>query len=754
MERTQRKQDPEWGPYLSNRQWGTVREDTSHDGNAWECISYEEACSTVYRWGEDGLFGYSDRDCHLCMCLALWNGEDHILKERLFGLTGPQGNHGEDIKELLYYLDGTPDHSYMKALYKYPYSFPYGQLVEENKKKGRGNPEYEIMDTGLFDRNEYFDIQVEYATKDFEKTKGRYKYHEVTKDLYCCYTITNQGDVERELWVIPQFWFRYIIDIGAFSWKAEIIRQAYAGLFWNKQFYRYNVQLSNDPGNPENGATVKPLTHKVIDKSTYSEEDGNWQRAYRNKDWETLDSYDIISMPDKWEFPWFASWDLAFQMIPYARVDPEFAEQQMLLLLSSRYMHPNGQIPGCEWGMESVFPPVHAWSCLQIHRIRLAAGKEEIDFLVPCFEALRKNFDWWMNAMKFKDSHLFSGGFLGMDNISVVDRSYVLSKGYPLQQADATGWMAMFALNMVEMAMCICKCCPVYGKYTVMYLNHFLCIAESLNTSINKGGLWDPHDKFYYDVCLTKTRRVPIRVRSLVGIVPLFAGMEIKDEDLNHCRRLSLFLKQRQTTSRFIERRSYGYHISAVPKDRIGHLVRVLSDQEEFLSQYGVRSLSKVYKEDPYILHLDKELRESLCVKGDKLELSFSPGESETGMFGGNSNWRGPVWLCILYTKIVQKYHRRISVRLQIQYVQNMASFDLGFPFDLDFLDSDDETEELLSSIDITAISSVNKDNMDSVLSEPALQGLPPPETPASPLPITSRNIEPSEGKPKPPAHE
>ncbi|KAL5017253.1 hypothetical protein ScPMuIL_006842 [Solemya velum] len=757
-----------WGPYLPERQWATVREDNSLDGSCWEDFTHNDATKRVYRWGEDGLLGVCDIGANLCASPAFWNGVDPILKERLFGLTGPQGCHGEDVKELYYYLENTTDHTYMKALYKYPQSlFPYQQLIEENNKPYKGS-EYEILDTGVFDKG-YWDIFVEYA-KD---TPG---------SLLCRYTVHNRSQKETKLVLLPQFSFRntwawtssdkpkpdfrqvsdrcieasfekgvFILEFykdGAmpkeliftenanktnssayvkdgfhqyivrgdetsvckserssnynlihgtkcaavyelvvppsekkqvkwtlypasgdsikhltnkqfeeiFMWRLsktnqlydsllpvitmeeekKLIRQAYAGLLWSKQFYCYSVDLwIKDKLQNELFEQVQSCT-RTLEK----------EPIIRNVGWEHMRCQDIISMPDKWEFPWFATWDLAFHMLPFVRIDPQFAMEQILLLLSDRYMHPSGQLPAYEFDFGDVNPPVHAWACLKVFHVTKC-----LPFLKKCFHRLLINFTWWMNTKQTSKRNLFTGGFLGMDNISVLDRSNV-PEGMQLYQADATGWMAFYCLCMLEISVeLVQKGDNVYEDMALRFFNQFISIVTTLNDSVKNGGLWHDHDKFYYDVIDIGRKSTPIRVQSMVGLVPLFATTHLHFESNAGLDNLISKLKEEaENNSEYILNCEDGIALVAVPREKQKHLFTHVFDEAEFLSPYGIRSLSKIYKEKPYIFTLD----------GEKKVLKYAPGESDSRLFGGNSNWRGPVWMCMNYllTESLEIYHK------------------------------------------------------------------------------------------------
>jgi hypothetical protein len=765
-----------WGPYLAERAWGSVREDYSPDGEAWRYFPHEHARSRAYRWNEDGLLGISDSSGHLCFALALWNGRDRILKERLFGLTGKEGNHGEDAKELWYYLDNTPSHSYMRGLYKYPQAaFPYERLVEENARRGRNEPEYELLDTGVFDGDRYFDVFVEYA-------KGG------PDDVLVRITIANRGPEEAELHLLPTLWFRntwswgrhparpvltreagiespvlraqhhelgtyrltcqgspellftenetnarrlfgaenavsFVKDAfharvvdddasavnragtgtkaaawyrmtvpgggvrvvrlrlskeswGAAALEAEtfdhvmhgrqqeadafhatlapqgvsdderaIQRQALAGLLWSKQFYHYDVQawLGGDPGNPPPPAE-------------------RW--SGRNRQWTHLNNHDVLSMPDKWEYPWYAAWDLAFHCIPLSLVDPDFAKDQLVLLLREWYMHPNGQLPAYEWAFGDVNPPVHAWAAMRVYQIdRRLRGAGDTAFLERVFHKLLINFTWWVNRKDADGRNVFQGGFLGLDNIGVFNRSEDLPGGGQLDQSDGTSWMATYCLNMLAIALELARGNDVYEDLATKFLEHFFHISHAINDRPAAAGddgfdLWDNEDGFYYDVL-----RIPgqaprfLRVRSLVGLIPLLA-VETMDaavlERLPGFRaRLEWFLSNRPdlvgdaaSLTRHGERDRRLFAV--VSADRLRAILARMLHEDEFLSPYGLRSLSRAHAAEPYRLR----------VNGSTYEVGYEPAESRSGLFGGNSNWRGPVWFPLNYLIIeaLQKF--------------------------------------------------------------------------------------------------
>ena len=765
-----------WGPYLAERQWGTVREDYSPDGECWDSFPHDQARSRAYRWGEDGLLGITDRQCRLCFALALWNGKDPILKERLFGLSGPEGNHGEDVKECYFYLDSTPTHSYMRALYKYPQrEFPYAQLVAENRRRDRRQPEFELLDTGVFDGERYFDVQVEYA-------KG------APDDLLIQLTVTNRGPEAATLTLLPTLWFRngwswgrtgegYFpkprltrvgegrvrtehASLGVFGWTAEplngqapeliftdnetnherlfgtknpgphtkdafheylihgrtaavspdgvgtkaaalyrlelpaagaarvrlrltkeetgaplpfdetlalrrreadafaearlpaglsapereVVRQARAGLLWSKQFYGYVVKdwIEGDPSSPPAPAE---------------------RRAGRNRDWSNFYARDILSMPDKWEYPWFAAWDLAFHTLPLAEVDPHFAKEQLVLLLREWYMHPSGQIPAYEFAFSDVNPPVHAWAAWRVYKLSGARGKRDRLFLTRTFQKLLLNFTWWVNRKDREGNNLFSGGYLGLDNIGVFDRSKPLPEGGHLEQADGTAWMAFFCITMLEMALELARDNPAYADMASKFFEHFVAIADAMNR-FGGTGLWDEQDGFYYDRLQLGDAEIPMRVRSLVGIIPLFAAGVLDqaalDQHPGFAKRMNWFLENRPDLAGPI---SYlqpsaerpgdprnGRRLLAIPsRERLERVLGYVLDEAEFLSPHGVRSLSRYHLDHPY----------SFKLGGAESTVRYMPGESEVGLFGGNSNWRGPVWFPMNYLLIeaLERYH-------------------------------------------------------------------------------------------------
>ena len=760
-----RKHWKRWGPYVSERAWGTVREDYSATGEAWDYFPHDHARSRTYRWSEDGLAGICDRHQFLCFGIALWNEKDPILKERLFGLTGGEGNHGEDVKEYYYYLDSTPTHSYMKFLYKYPQgAYPYAQLKEENAKRGKGAPEYELIDTGVFDDDRYFDVFVEYAKADAD-------------DICTLITIANRGSESASVRVLPSLWFRntwawngtsekpiirkstehigvlevvgedigvyelhyegspetlftendtnfaklyggsnpqpyvkdafhsFVVDgckeavnpeqvgtkaalhyqlevpaegevtirlrlrksgtnsIGKIALKKEfeqvfadrkmesdefyesvipqtcdpdtraIMRQAFAGLLWSKQFYHYIVRdwFKGDPAFP-------------------GPPDG--RKEGRNHAWGHLYNSDVISMPDKWEYPWYAAWDLAFHCVALAQVDAEFAKDQLVLMLREWYMHPNGQIPAYEWAFGDVNPPVHAWASYQVYLIdkKKNGGRGDRAFLERIFHKLTLNFTWWVNRKDPEGQNVFQGGFLGLDNIGVFDRSAMLPTGGHIEQSDGTSWMAMYSLDMLAIALELASEDTVYEDVASKFWEHFIYIARAMNHMGDDGmSLWDEKDGFFYDVLHTaEGERIPMRVRSMVGLIPLYAVQTMEPEVLDRMpafrRRLHWFIDNRPDLTENLacmhtrgtkERRLF----SIATQPQLKRILETMLDEHEFLSPYGIRALSRHHKEHPY----------SLEAGGMVHSVSYEPGESSTGLFGGNSNWRGPIWMPVNY---------------------------------------------------------------------------------------------------------
>jgi len=783
-DRNKQKHWKRWGPYLSERQWGTVREDYSANGDAWDYFPHDHARSRAYRWGEDGIGGISDNHQRLCFALALWNGKDPFLKERLFGLTNPQGNHGEDVKEYYFYLDSTPTHSYMKFLYKYPQlEFPYENLLSENRRRSRGELEYELLDTGIFDENKYFDVVVEYAKKNPE-------------DIHIRITITNQGPQDAELYLLPTLWFRNtwswgetdekpflkqqndnnsILEVIAFHptlgtrWlycekpekslftENETNSQRLFGIKNESKYTKdgindYIVHNQTDPINPDKQGTklaafyklnIKPRTHKTIrlrltdqnldlskpdsilgthfetvfDQRKKETEDFFesfipasldedlrniqrqafagllWTKQYyhyivqtwlegdkgskpplerfngRNSDWIHLYTDDILSMPDKWEYPWFASWDTAFHLIPLVMVDPEFTKKQLLLLTREWYMHPNGQIPAYEWNFEDVNPPVHAWAAWRIYKIenKMYGNKDKL-FLERVFQKLLLNFTWWVNKKDRNGRNVFQGGFLGLDNIGVFDRSgQHLEEDIPfssLDQADGTAWMGMYCLNMLRISLELAQERPVYEDIASKFFEHFLYIADAMNNV----GLWDEEDGFFYDIIhFPNEDHQSLKVRSMVGLIPLFA-VEVIDQTLidnlpDFKRRMQWFIENRTDLAQNIicqSGESARYIFSIVKTNQLKRILEKLLDEDEFLSKYGVRALSKFYQDSPYVFR----------VGSHDHSVFYEPGESSSNMFGGNSNWRGPIWYPVNFMIIeaLQKFHHYFGNSFKAEY--------------------------------------------------------------------------------------
>ncbi|MFO7681070.1 MAG: glucosidase [Chloroflexota bacterium] len=775
-----------WGPYLSERAWGTVREDYSEHGTAWDYFPHDHARSRAYRWNEDGLAGISDRQQFLCFALALWNGRDLILKERLFGLTGPEGNHGEDVKEAYFYLDSSPTHSYARMLYKYPQAaFPYDELVVENGRRESHEPEYELWDTGVFANGRYFDITIEYAKAD-------------ENDILIRLTAANRGPETADLTLLPTLWFRntwawgyengpmgyapgkpqmwqqgaasisadhpvlgqytlhaenpadllftenetnaerlfgfppvaasfvkdafhryvvageteavnpqregtkaaalYTLTIPAgetavlrlrltphqtnqspftdfdslFAQRQaetdefyaaihpaslsadekQVQRQAWAGMLWSKQLYYYDMEqwLNGDPAGPP-----PPETRK----------------NGRNRDWAHLHNFDVISMPDKWEYPWYAAWDLAFHALPLAQIDPDFAKRQLTLMTREWYMHPNGQLPAYEWAFGDVNPPVHAWAAWLVYQMDAQQnGRADRPFLEAIFHKLLLNFTWWVNRKDEDGNNVFQGGFLGLDNISLFDRSAILPTGGHIDQSDGTAWMGFFSLTMLRIALELARENPIYQDVATKFFEHFLSIATAMSQGFGGKGLWDEEEGFYYDVLhLPDGALQPLKVRSLVGLMPLIA-VEILDTDLldqlpEFRRRMGWFLQNRPHLSGNIVCREDGetgherHIMGIVTPERLVRVLGYMLDENEFLSPHGIRSLSKAHQ-TPYQVH----------VGGETFSIAYEPGESESGLFGGNSNWRGPVWFPINYLLIeaLQKQHRYYGDTLKVEF--------------------------------------------------------------------------------------
>ncbi len=770
-----------WGPYLTDRAWGTVREDYSPYGDAWNNVTHEMARSRAYRWGEEGIGGISDNKGHICFALSLWNHRDGILKERFFGLAGPEGNHGEDVKELYYYLDSTPTHSYMKMLYKYPQQeFPYNRLVIETMRRSRQDPEFELVDTGIFENDDYFDIFIEYAKADQNdwlvkitahnrgaeaapitllptiwfrntwswgydqyntrpmltgiansqievnhKQLGKYKFYcEGADDLLFCENETNTerlygrpnstafpkdgindyvvgGKVnavnpnrigtkasahyartvepgksvsvrvrfsQNTLLSRPFDDFDSIFDArqheadafyGGLQQNIEstellnIQRQAYAGMLWNKQFYYYNVNewLKGDPKMPV------PFQGRVY---------------ARNETWRHMYTANILSMPDKWEYPWFAAWDLAFHTLTLARLDPHFAKRQLAVVLREYYMHPNGQIPAYEWNFSDVNPPVHAWATWKVYEIdKQMNGVGDVGFLERVFHKLLLNFTWWVNRKDVSGNNIFGGGFLGLDNIGVFDRSQPLPMGGRIEQADGTGWMAMYTLNMLRISCEIAITRPSYQDMASKFFEHFLHIASAMNNLGKEHiSLWDEVDQFYYDVLHTPDNNARLlKIRSMVGLIPLFA-VEVLDEELlnklpDFKRRLEWVLKNRPDLASLVSRwhepgKGETHLLSLLRGHRMKMLLKRMFDESEFLSDYGIRALSKFHEKQPYQFGLNGEI----------FQVKYVPAESETSVFGGNSNWRGPVWFPVNFLLIdsLLKFYQYYGDDFEIEY--------------------------------------------------------------------------------------
>ncbi len=769
-----------WGPYLTERQWGTVREDYSPGGDAWGYLSHDHARSRAYRWGEDGIGGFCDQHSRLCLAVAMWNGRDPILKERLFGLTNDEGNHGEDVKEAYYYLDGTPTHSYLRMVYKYPQAeFPYAQLLKANTERSKTEREYELVDTGVFADDRYFDVEIEYARADVE-------------DILLTVTVHNRGPDASELHLLPHLWFRNTwtwapgapepqlqrfapgkvsarhAELGDFVYELDgapetlfcdnvsnapklfgkeadgffkdgigehvvggndaatnaagkgtkmagwyrlqvpaggqarvrarlrraqpelpdafadhdavvakrrdeadqfyaalqngianadarlVQRQAFAGMIWTKQFYLFDVfdWVEGDEGMPA------PQRTRV-----------------RNEDWQHLTNADVISMPDAWEYPWYAAWDLAFHCIPLSLIDSEFAKGQLELLTTDWYMHPNGQLPAYEWAFDDANPPVHAWATWRVYQIdrNRRGGKGDRKFLERIFHKLLLNFGWWTNRKDHDDNNVFQGGFLGLDNIGVFDRSKDLPTGGHIDQADGTAWMAMYSLNLMRIALELALDNDVYEDIAAKFFEHFLYIAKAMY-KVGETGLWDDEDEFYYDwLHLPQDdgdhRKIPLRVRSMVGLIPLFAVEVIDPKMLERLprfkARLEWFLEYRPDLAKLISH----FHVPGKGDRRLlsllrGHrmkaLIRRMGDPEEFLSPYGVRAMSRVHHDHPF----------RFGHGGSEQVVRYTPAESDSYLFGGNSNWRGPVWMPVNYLLIesLQRFHYYYGDDFLVEY--------------------------------------------------------------------------------------
>lgn len=784
-----------WGPYLSHRAWGTVREDYSLKGDAWDYFPYEHASSRVFRWNEDGLAGISDRNQYICFSLSLWNGKDTHLKERFFGLSNAQGNHGEDVKEYFFFLDCTPTHSYMKMLYKYPaHKFPYEQLIEENKKRNRLDPEFELIDTGIFNDSHYLDVFIEYA-----KVKE--------EDILIRFTVKNRSKNDISYWLLPTVWFRntwswgyphgpmedvfekpcmqevclnesykaiqiqhagtgdyylfakgnpkviftenetnnqklyatpnatpYVKDAfqnylveknknainpnqkgtkAAFVYEQiisgeseqvftlrlsnqklekpffhfdqifhqrieeanlfyeqiqnkdldedekKLQRQAFAGLLWNKQLYYYDVDqwLKGDPSHPEKQERINE----------------------RNKEWDNLVNFDVISMPDKWEYPWYATWDLAFHCLPLVLIDPDFVKRQLELFTREWYMHPNGQLPAYEWNFSDVNPPVHAWAAWRTYKIdKKNTGKPDTKFLKEIFHKLLINFTWWINKKDVEGKNVFQGGFLGMDNISLFDRSAKLPFGGSIDQSDGTAWMGFYSIGMMKMALELSLNDPAYQDLATKFFEHFLRIATAMTQPMpNRKPLWDEEDGFFYDMLHTPDGNSQyVKVRSLVGLLPLFAVEILTDEMFEKmpvfARRVAWFLSKRPSLSKnmdciYLEGASQRRMMSLVNRDMLASILSYMLDEKEFLSPYGIRSVSKYHEKNPCQILIDGQ---SFCV-------DYQPGNSQTDLFGGNSNWRGPIWFPINYLIIesLQKFHHYYGESFKAEFPTGSGNY-------------------------------------------------------------------------------
>ncbi len=780
-----------WGPYLSERQWGTVREDYSEDGSAWDYFNFDQSHFRTYRWGEDGIAGISDINQKICFSLSLWNGKDPYLKEKLFGLANGQGNHGEDVKEYYYYQENIPSHSYMKYLYRYPSKeFPYQELIEKNSNLTNKVTEFELFDTGIFNDNCFFDVEIEYAKADHD-------------DILIKITATNHYHEERPLWLIPTAWYR-----NTWSWKEdrfkprirsvdknlvqfdhedlsgyylyafqpdefvfcnnetnfsrldpnnvqdshpnrfykdgisqylinkdrskvnselfgtktaavyrntipagqslsiklrlakkrdglddekefdqifesrhsevdefyssvcpevegeeskELQRQAFAGMLWNKQFYYYHVR------DWTNGDSAQPPPPPGRDDN-------------RNQGWKHFRSYHVLSMPDKWEYPWFAAWDTAFHVIPLAMIDPEFAKNQLTLLTREWFMHPNGQIPAYEWAFNDVNPPVHAWSAWRVYKIEQKMyGKADKGFLERVFQKLLLNFTWWVNQTDPDGKNVFQGGFLGLDNIGVFDRSRELPTGGHIIQSDGTSWMAMYCLNMLAIALELAEDNPNYEDIASKFFEHFVLIAESMN-NIGEAGvsIWDEKDGFYYDLLhLPDGSAQPLKVQSLVGIIPLFASLTLEPEIFEKFpgfkERMEWFFKYRGENNAWniesVIRPGAGGRklLSLVSEERLKRVLTKVLNESEFFSPHGIRSVSRFHKDQPYVFEYDKQT----------YRVDYSPGESQTDLFGGNSNWRGPIWFPINYLVIesLQRFHHYYGDDLKVECPVESGNF-------------------------------------------------------------------------------
>ena len=773
-----------WGPYLSARQWGTVREDYSADGNAWDYFPFEMSHVRAYRWGEDGILGISDNHQRLCFAPAFWNGHDRILKERLYGLNGHEGNHGEDAKEVWFHLDNLPSHAYMKALYKYPQAaFPYEDLKEENAKRGRDQPEYELADTGIFNDDAYFDIEIEYAKNTPE-------------DILIRMTITNRGKERAPLHVLPTLWYR-----NEWSWRAGVTRPAISdagqtntalvsqhpalGRRWlisdgnavtalftenetdyerafgvknqkpyvkdafgrfvinhdlnavnpkrlgTKAAFQYvsviepgqseviRLRLTDTPGKLEINPVAfdEIIEERILEANQFYEEltpsscdpqDRDiqrrafagllWTKQYynyvirdwlkgdplmptppkerlhgRNANWPHLYNDQVLSMPDEWEYPWYASWDLAFHVIPFALIDPDYAKHQLVALTRERYMHPNGQLPAYEWAFDDVNPPVHAWAAYRIYKIeaKRRGGVGDLPFLERVFQKLLLNFTWWVNRKDISGRNIFQGGFLGLDNIGVFDRSTKLPTGGYLAQADGTAWMGVYSLNMLAIAIELARHDPVYEHLANKFFEHFLYIADAINAQRDDDvGLWDPQDEYYYDQLYLPTgERIPLKVRSAVGMIPIFAVETLDPDTLEKLpllkQRVEWFIANRPELAENVARIEIGGMrqrrlMAIVNPDRLRRILRRIFSEDEFLSPHGLRMLSKFHQANPFQLN----------VGGASFRVDYEPAESTSGLFGGNSNWRGPVWfpLNFLLIESLQKFHYYLGDDYKVEF--------------------------------------------------------------------------------------
>ena len=779
-----------WGPYVAARQWGTVREDYSLDGNAWDYFTHDMSRSRTYRWGEDGIAGLSDNHQRLCFAFAFWNGEDPILKERIFGLSNSQGNHGEDVKEYFYYLDSTPTHSYMKYLYKYPQSaYPYQDLLDTNQKRTQKEREYELVDTGIFNEDKYFDIFIEYAKDGPE-------------DLYLYVTAFNRSNEKKPLHIFPTLWFR-----NTWSWKKDqrkpqinlgmsgkdyssivaehvtlgeytlygpppsetlftnnetnnekIFKTENANKYVKDAFHRYIIEGDKEAINPDlkgtkacfhysleiepdqsqtiafrltnQNAMKKPLSdtkkvyknrlkeadefyanilpedltddHKNIErqalagmlwsKQFYHYVVDEWlkgdelmfdkplnRESTRNKNWPHLFNDDVLSMPDKWEYPWFAAWDLAFHTFTYAIVDPEFAKRQLTLLTREWYMHPNGQLPAYEWNFDDINPPVHAWASWRVYKVEMKqTGKGDHHFLEAVFQKLLMNFTWWVNREDEGGRNIFKGGFLGLDNISVFNRSADLPDGGQLYQSDATSWMGMFCLNMLTIALELAEINPSYEDMASKFYEHYLFISEAINFKGEKmPSLWDEEDGFYYDVVmLPDGSHKQLKVKSLVGLMPLLSVTTIEAEALEKFegfnKRLNWFLNHREDLcSKIACLRTPGQNnrriLTMLNKSKLEKILKIMLDENEFLSPYGIRAISKCHGEHPFKLQINEH----------SYSVDYEPGESTNKLFGGNSNWRGPIWMPInvLIIEALQKYNFYYGDNFKIECPTGSGNF-------------------------------------------------------------------------------